>query len=202
MSCKLYLNKAVKKTPNTSIGSFSKKQVGNDFRTNLLVSFFLCEKSRGFILSSCGNPKGRNQDSFFPVDSNNFNPQVIWNPCMLFQLTIFVLIYFSVLIFCVTVYSYVQDISTFMIHHWFPSQISNFCCIFSFYISIFRSRGYFFLFFFLMSRSHLLSCIIFSWNYFSNIPPFSRQTWPCSKGEHFQHFRYDSIGRFVLIITV
>lgn len=107
-----------------------------------------------------------------------------------------------VLIFCVTVYSYVQDISTFMTHHWFPSQISNFCCIFSFSISIFRSCGYLFLFFFLRSRSNLLSCIMFSWNYFSNMPPFSHQTWPCSKGEHFQQFRYASIGRFVLIITV
>lgn len=48
-----------KKNPNTSIGSFSKKQIGNEFRPDLLVSVFLCEKRRGTHSPPVGTRRGR-----------------------------------------------------------------------------------------------------------------------------------------------
>lgn len=49
-------------------------------------------------------------------------------------------------------------------------------------------------FFFVISRSSLLSChMIPSWNYLSYVPPFIHWTLPCPKVENFQNFKKDQL---------
>lgn len=117
------------------------------------------------------------------------------NPGMLFQLTISALIYLPPLIFCLTVCSYVQDIFTYMTHHWslLKYWVSALPSIFiSQYL---ENLGIFFL----ISRSSLLSCylkIIFQicLLLFIGLDPAQK--------EKVFKILEKRIGRFVLIIMV